>query len=159
MLKFRAMTWTVGFGLVGALAVLSVGVMAAKASTAAPTAQQQAPSANAPTQDQAPATTGQNMMAMRQKMIVNQKEADARLQPLINKMNSAQGSAKVDAMAAVVSEMVRQRTTDRQSMNQMSQMMMPNMMGMMMQGMTADMRNLAVQCPMMKGFGELPKKP
>lgn len=155
MLKFRAMTWTVGLGVVGALAVLSVSVMAAKA----PTAQQQAPSANAAKQDQAAAAAGQNMMAMRQKMMVDQKEADARLQPLIDKMTGATGSAKIDAMAAVVTELVRQRTTDRQSMNQMSQMMMPNMMGMMMQGMTADMRNLAAQCPMMKGFGESPKKP
>ncbi len=148
MLKFRATTWTVGLSIVGALAVLSGSFMAA-----------QAPSANAAKQDQAAATAGQNMMAMRQRMMADQKEADARLQPLIDKMNGATGSAKVDAMAAVVTEMVRQRTADRQSMNQMSQMMMPNMMGMMMQGMTADMRNWAAQCPMMKGFGESPKKP
>jgi len=99
------------------------------------------------------------MMAMRQKMMADQKESDARLQSLIDKMNAAKDSAKVDAMATLVTELVRQRTTDRQSMNQMSQMMMPNMMGMMMQGMTADMRGLAAQCPMMRGFGETPSKP
>ena len=64
----------------------------------------------------------------------------------------------MDAIAAVITESARQRTADRESMSQMSQMMMPNMMGMMMsmmmQGMTADMRKLAAQCPMMKGFGE-----
>ena len=159
MSKFRAMPWTVGLGAAGALAVLSVSILAAQAPTAAPTAQQQAPSANATKQDQAAATSGQNMMAMRQKMMAAQKESDARLQPLVDKMNAATGSAEVDAMAAVVTELVRQHTVDGQSMNQMSQMMMPNMMGMMMQGMTADMRNLAAQCPMMKGFGESPKKP
>jgi hypothetical protein len=62
-----------------------------------------------------------NMMAMRQRMMADQKETDARLQPLIDKMNAAKGSAKGDAMAAVVTRLVRQRTTDRQSMNQMSQ--------------------------------------
>lgn len=158
MSKFRAITRTVGLGAAGALAVLSVSMLAAQAPTAAPTARQQAPSANATKQDEA-ATSGQNMMAMRQKMMVAQKESDARLQPLIDKMNAATGSAKVDVMAAVVTELVRQHAVDGQSMNQMSQMMMPNMMGMMMQGVTADMRKLAAQCPMMKGFGETPSKP
>jgi len=102
---------------------------------------------------------GQNMMAMRQKMMADDKAADARLQPLIDKMNAAKGEAKVDAMAAVLTELVRQRTATREHMTQMSQMMMPNMMGAMMQGMSADMRKLAAQCPMMKGFGETPPKP
>lgn len=104
---------------------------------------------------------GQHMMMMRQKMMADEKEADARLRPLIDKMNAAKGGAKIDAMAAVLTELVRQRTADRESMSQMSQMTMPNMTGMMMkmmQGMTADMRKLAAQCPMMKGFGETPPK-
>ena len=162
MSKSQAVTRAVGLGLAGALAVLSASAVAAKTPVAGPAAQQEAlpaPSANATKQDQSGATAGQNMMAMRKKMMADQKESDARLQPLIDKMNAAKGSAKVDAMAALVTELVRQRTTDRQSMNQMSQMMMPNMMGMMMQGMTADMRKLAAQCPMMRGFGETPSKP
>ena len=52
----------------------------------------------------------------------------------------------MDAIAAVITESARQRTADRESMSQMSQMMMPNMMGMMMsmmmQGMTADIRQV-----------------
>jgi hypothetical protein len=46
-----------------------------------------------------------NMMAMRQRMMADQKETDARLQPLIDKMNAAKGSAKGDAMAAVVTKL------------------------------------------------------
>ncbi len=99
---------------------------------------------------------GQNMMAMRQKMMADDKAADARLEPLIDKMNAAKGEARVDAMAAVLTELIRQRTATREQMTQMSQMMRP---GMMMQGMTADMLQLAARCPMMKEFAETPPKP
>lgn len=138
-----------------------MNTMAAQTPAAPRAAQQQvapAPSAEAKKQDQGPMMMGQNMMAMRQKMMADSKAADAQLQPLVDKMEAAKGPARVDAMAAVLTELVRQRTIARGQMDQMSQMMMPNMMGMMMQGMTADMRKMAAQCPMMKGFGETPPK-
>lgn len=56
------------------------------------------------------------MMAMRQKMMADDKAADARLQPLIDKMNAAKGEAKVDAMAAAITELIRQRTGTREHM-------------------------------------------
>ena len=162
MSKFGKVTCIVGFGLASALAAFSGSAIAAKARSGEPAAQQQAapaPPANATEQERRPMMMGQNMMAMRQKMMADDKAADSRLQPLIEKMNAAKGEAKVDAMAAVLTELIRQRTGTREQMGQLSQMMMPNMMGMMMQGMTADMRKWAAQCPMMKGFGETPPKP
>ncbi len=162
MSEVKNMSRIVGFGVAGALAAVSGSATVAKARAVASTAQQQAapaPSVNARKPEPGSMMMGQHMMAMRQKMMADDKAADARLQPLIDKMNAAKGEAKVDAMVAVITELIRQRTGTREQMTQLSQMMMPNMMGMMMQGMTAEMRQMAAQCPMMKGFGETPPKP
>jgi hypothetical protein len=51
----------------------------------------------------------QEMMAMRQSMGAEQASADAKLNDLVAEMNAASGEKKVDAIAAVVSEMVAQR--------------------------------------------------
>jgi hypothetical protein len=112
----------------------------------------QGPSAAAPARN--PMMMGQNMMAT---MKTDNTAADERLTPLLDRMNAATGQAKVDAMAAVVTELVAQRAIERGQMAQMSGMMTPGMMGLMIQGMTSDMRSLAAQCPMMKGFAETPK--
>jgi hypothetical protein len=84
----------------------------------------------------------QEMMAMRQSMRAEQANADAKLNELVAKMNAAGGEQKVDAIAAVVSEMVAQRQARHEKMAEM-------------QGkMEAAMAN----CPMMrKGAG--PAKP
>lgn len=161
MSRFKRPTRLVGLGLVAALAIFLANTIAAKTPSAERASQQQAapaPSPEADKRDQGRAMMGQNMMAMRQKMMADSKAADAQLQPLVDKMNGAKGRAKVDAMAAVLTELVRQRTAARGQMDQMSHMMIPNMMGMMTQGMTADMRKMAAQCPMMKGFGETPPR-
>jgi hypothetical protein len=80
----------------------------------------------------------QEMMSMRQSMRAEQATADAKLNDLVAKMNAASGEQKVDAIAAVVSEMVAQRQARHEKMAAM-------------QGkMEAAMAN----CPMMrKGFG------
>lgn len=162
MSRLTRPTRSVGLGLVAALAVFLVNTMAAKTPAVERASQQQsapAPSPEANKQGQGPTMMGENTMAMRRKMMADSKAADAQLQPLVDKMTAAKGRrAKVDAMAAVLTELVRQRTVARGQMDQMSQMMMPNMMGMMMQGMTADMRKMAEQCPMMKGSGDAPPK-
>ena len=88
---------------------------------------------------------------MREKMMADQKAATARLQPLIDTMNAAKGEAKVDAIAAVLTELVHQRSAQ---MDHMSGMMMPDGMMMQMQAMSGDMRKLAAECPMMKGVDD-----
>jgi hypothetical protein len=86
----------------------------------------------------------QEMMTMRRSMRAEQASADAKLNELVGKMNAASGEQKVDAIAAVVSEMVAQRQARHEKMAEM-------------QGkMEAAMAN----CPMMrKGAGPLKKKP
>ena len=73
------------------------------------------------------------MMEMRQQMMAEQQASLARLQPLLDKMNAAKGDAKVEAIAAVVNELVQQHRAAQEWM-MMPMMMMP-MMGTM-PGMT-----------------------
>lgn len=101
------------------------------------------------TSSQAPAagndqmrTMHQNMMAMRQKMMAEAAASDARLQELVDKMNAAKGEARVDALAAVVTELVQQHKGAPGHMLQM----MPNMSGMM-EGMTEQMRQMMGRRP------------
>jgi len=164
MSRPKRLTRLVALGLVAALAMILASTMAARTPPAERASPQQAVPAPSPSspdakkQDPGLEMMGRNMMTMRQRMMADNKAADAQLQPLIDKMNAATDSAKVDAIAAVLTELMRQRTVARGQMDQMSQMMSPAMMGMMMQGMTADMRTMAARCPMMKGFGDtLPK--
>jgi hypothetical protein len=48
----------------------------------------------------------------------------ARLDTLVQQMNSAAGNAKVEAIAAVVTELVRQQNTMHDRMGQMHEQMM-----------------------------------
>jgi hypothetical protein len=109
-----------------------------------------APWPNIMSQDQTVPNAIHNMTMMRQKMQANQKMAADRLQRLVDKMNAAKGEAKVDAIADVVTELAWQRTFDRQAMNRMSQMMMP--------WVASDMNNMPEECPMLKEFGQTPRK-
>ena len=79
------------------------------------------------------------MMADRQGMMGDQKEmmarmaaADKKLAELVARMNSAQGDQKVAAMAAVINELVAQRTQMQQMMG-----MQGGMMDQMMSHMSA----------------------
>jgi hypothetical protein len=47
------------------------------------------------------------MMADHQQMMAEIKAADSRIQDLVTKMNAVKGDQKVDAMAALLNEMVR----------------------------------------------------
>jgi predicted nucleic acid-binding Zn-ribbon protein len=79
----------------------------------------------------------QSMMKMHEQMMAEMKANRARLDTLVQQMNSASGNAKVDAIAAVVTELVRQQNTMHDRMGQMHEQMMsghgmmggPNMMG------------------------------
>lgn len=73
----------------------------------------------------------QDMMKMHEKMMAEMKAADSRLDALVKEMNAAGGEAKVNAVAAVVTELVRQQKSMHEHMGQMHQQMMGGR-GMMM---------------------------
>ena len=91
----------------------------------------------------------QAMMASRQKMMEEMKAMDARLDGLVQTMKSATGQAKVDATAAVVSELVTQRRAMRDGMAKGQGAMMQHMMEHMQMGGEKG----AMMCPMMKQPG------
>lgn len=92
----------------------------------------------------------QAMMAKNQEMETRMAEMDARLQQLVDQMNTARGSAKVDRVAAVVTELVTQRKQMREQMMTMQPMMMQHMMQHMHHGMMKGMGEGMAGCPMMK---------
>ena len=85
------------------------------------------------------------MMAEHDKMAADMKAADARLDGLVAKMNSATASEKVAAIAVVVTEIVAQRHAMRDGMMKMQQGMMSHMMEHMAEG-----KDSMSMCPMMK---------
>jgi hypothetical protein len=74
----------------------------------------------------------QDMMKMHEQMMAEMKAGDAKLDALVKDMNSATGGTKIDAVAAVVNELVRQHQAMHGRMGQMHQQMMGGR-GMMMQ--------------------------
>ena len=88
----------------------------------------------------------QQMMQAHQRMMEDMKATDARLDTLVQQMNSATGQAKVDATAAVVSELVTQRTTMFDRMEGMHGEMMQHMM----EHTQAGAADAMMKCPMMR---------
>ena len=91
---------------------------------------------------QAPSTQGsqpreqappnmQDIMKMHEQMMAETKAADSRLDALVKDMNAANGDANLNAVAAVVTEVVRQQKSMHERMGQMLQQMMGGR-GMMM---------------------------
>jgi len=114
---------------------------------------------------QMPAGEKHSMMpdcaAMMQKHDAMQKhmaEMDAKLQTLVAEMNKAKGSAKVEKTAAVVSELVAQRSMMQKQMMEMHPKMMEHMMAHMKSGMMKAMASSMSGCPMM-GADEKPSAP
>ena len=85
------------------------------------------------------------MMAEHQKMMADTKAADQKLDGLVTAMNAASGPAKVDAVAAAVTEVVAERKAMHGGMMGMHQ----KMTGHMMEHMQAGPNSMAM-CPMMK---------
>lgn len=69
------------------------------------------------------------MMKMHEQMMSEMKATDAKLDALAKGMNTATGNAKVNAVAAVVNELVTQHKAMRAHMDGMGQQMMQMMMG------------------------------
>ncbi len=103
--------------------VRSFGLAADAAAQAPPAARGAQPHEQAP-------SNMQNMMKMHEQMMAEMKAADSRLDALVKDMDSATGEAKVTAVAAVVTELVRQQKSMHEHMGQMHQHMMKG--GMMM---------------------------
>ena len=87
----------------------------------------------------------QAMMAEPDKVMAETKAADVRIDGLVARMNAATGQPKIDATAAVVSEMVAQRKT----MHDRRMKLQPAMMAHMMEHMQEGKDSMAM-CPMMK---------
>ena len=88
--------------------------------------------------------------AMMEKMQASSKAMDDRLAVLVDAMNKAKGSAKVDRMSAVINEMVTQRKQMRDDMAAMMPQMMNHMTQHMQSGMASGMAQSMAACPMMK---------
>ena len=131
------------------LAGCVVVVVSAGAGVEVQKPQAQPPAAMAKTMPQADmAAKCKAMMAEMDTMMAATKTADDGLNDLVTKMNAAAGMEKTDAIAAVVTEMVRQRLAMRDGMMKMQE----DMMGHMMEHMQAGKDSMAM-CPMMKQMG------
>jgi len=67
------------------------------------------------------------MKAMREKMMADMKANDAKMNMKVAAMNAAEGTAKTDAIAAVVNEMVLQHKQMMANMDTMCKQMMEHM--------------------------------
>ncbi len=103
------------------------------------------------------------MMQQRDAMQKHMAEMDAKLQTLVDDMNKAKGSARVDKMAAVINELVAQRAMMQKQMAEMQPKMMQHMMEHMMEhmqsGMMKGMADSMSGCPMMKAGDKAPATP
>ena len=80
----------------------------------------------------APQPTMPDMMKKHEQMMADMKAGDATLDLLVDEMNAAAGDAKVKAVQAVVSELVRQHRGMHAHMGEMHQQMMGMGRGRMM---------------------------
>ena len=78
-----------------------------------------------------PQTNMPDMMKMHQQMMAGMKADDETLGALLKEMNAATGDARINAVAAVVTELARQHKAMHEHMGQMHQQMMGGR-GMMM---------------------------
>lgn len=99
------------------------------------------------------------MTQQRDEMQKQMGEMDAKLQALVADMNKAKGSAKVDKTAAVVTELVAQRSMMRKQMMEMQPKMMSHMTQHMQSGMMKGMAASMSGCPMMKGSDKASEAP
>ena len=96
----------------------------------------------------APMALCKQMMADMAMEKSHMKDMDAKLDGLVSTMDSASGDAKVNAMSAVVTELISQR----KMMRSMKAKMDAKMMDHMMAHKKMPMKSGKMQCPMMKGM-------
>ena len=95
----------------------------------------------------------QTMKEQKKKMMADMKAQDAEVAAQVAKMNSAPENKKLDMMAAVVTQMVEQRTAMNARKAKMDEEMMKHMMQHMQMG-----KESMSQCPMMKGMKGMDEK-
>lgn len=88
-----------------------------------------------------------DMMQQRQRMQADMKAMDEKLDGLVATMNSATGSEKMDAIAAVINVLVTQRKAMQEKMSSMQMGMMQHTMQHMQMG-----KQSMTMCPMMQGM-------
>jgi len=119
----------------------------------------EAPRAAQPAAKGQPATPADcaSMGKMHEEMLAQQQEADARLAGLVSAMNGASGAMESEAMAAVINELVEQRTDAHARMAEMQPMMMHHMLQHVSDAAPADMQAKLQthmdECPMMQQSG------
>jgi hypothetical protein len=99
------------------------------------------------------------MMQEHEAMQKHMAEMDSKLQGLVDDMNKTKGSAKIDKTAAVVNELVAQRSMMAKQMMDMHPKMMEHMMEHMKSGMMKGMADSMSSCPMMKASEKAPVPP
>ena len=99
------------------------------------------------------------MMQQHEAMQKHMAEMNAKVQVLVDEMNKAKGSVKVDRMAAVINELVAQRAMMQTQMMTMHPKMMEHMMEHMQSGMMKGMADSMAGCPMMKQSDKAPAPP
>lgn len=90
------------------------------------------------------------MMAKHQQMMAGMKAMDSRLDQKLAAMNAATGQAKVNAMAEVINEMVKQRRDRQEKMMAMHSGMMSHMAGHMAPARSGSSGQARTNCPMMQ---------
>lgn len=106
--------------------VLTTGLTRSRLTAGQPTLQ--TPATGASQQSQ---SNMQDMMKMHEQMMAEMKAGDAKLDALVKEMNSSSADSKINAVAAVVNELVRQHKSMHGRMAQMHEQMMGGR-GMMM---------------------------
>ena len=125
---------------------VSIGLIVVLSLVVAAAAQQQAQQRPAPQAQASPDMKAcQEAMARHNAMMKEMQTMDARLQEQVKAMQAAQGQAKVDALARIVTVMAEQRGQMHQRMTAMHEQMMSHMMSHMGQGAAA-----MQLCPMMQ---------
>jgi hypothetical protein len=99
------------------------------------------------------------MMKQHEAMQTHMAEMNTKLQTMVDDMNTAKGSARVDKMAAVINELVGQRAMMQKQMMEMQPKMMEHMMSHMKSGMMKGMADSMSDCPMMKGGDKVSETP
>lgn len=113
------------------LAALAIALAGMPFGLTAVQATQQAQPTPIPHEGHQPQADMHHMMMMHQQMMADMKAAEARLDALVRDMNAANRDTKVEAVAAVVNELVRQQRAMHGRMSQMHEHMMGGH-GMMM---------------------------
>ncbi|MCW3052856.1 MAG: hypothetical protein JWN14_2026 [Chthonomonadales bacterium] len=87
------------------------------------------------------------MMQKKARMQADFKEQDARVDALVTKMNTSTGAERVEAMAAVITELSAQRKNRQEKTAAMEAEMMQHMMEHMQMG-----KQSMAMCPMMQAM-------